>query len=397
MNLRRFVLRNIRGTAFRSVAVFLCALIVAGFTFATTVILRGAQQSLRVAVERLGADVVIVPEGIEARVESALLMGKPVSAWMPEQNLGKIAGIPGVAVASPQLFLASDPHAPYCSAPEAFLVAFDPQTDFTISPWLEERPSHPLSRGEVIGGSLVSAPEGGRGITLYGHPLTLAGKLRPTGAGLDQTLFFTFETAQDVLQALQRHAARPPEVPAHSISSILLKMAPQVDPTAASLRIIRDVPGVTPVESPDLFKAYRRQMTGLNRAMLTVLTTTWVLSVALIGLIFSMAANERRRELGVLRALGATRRFVLQSLLAEAALLGLGGGVAGIALAILVLYLFGTPIVSSLKVPFLFPSPLTLGALVAGGVALVLISVVLAALGPALKISAQEPALAMRE
>ncbi len=395
MKLVRFVLKNIRGTAFRSVAVTLCALVVAGFAFSTTVIIRGAQRSLQLAVERLGADMVIVPEGTATRMESALLMGVPVGAWMPEESLRKTAAMPGVAAASAQTYLATLHDLPFCSAPEVHLVAFDPATDFTITPWLQDRPGCELRRGEVIAGSLVSAPE--QRIMLYDRPLVLVGSLRPTGTGLDQTLFFTAGTAQDVLQTLQAQGIPLPEIPAHGVSSILVKMAPNVDLQAMALRILRDVPGATPLISPDLFQAFRRQMNGLLRAMLTVLTTTWVLSVVLIGLIFSMAANERRRELGVLRALGATRRFVLGSLLAEAGFLSLIGGSAGIALGILVLYLFGNPITSSLKVPFLLPPPLSLLALVAGGLALATVSVIVAALFPALRISRQDPAIAMRE
>jgi putative ABC transport system permease protein len=53
-----------------------------------------------------------------------------------------------------------------------------------------------------------------------------------------------------------------------------------------------------------------------------------------------MAANERRRELGVLRALGATRSFVFKSLVTEAGLLALMGGLVGTGMTALVIYLF---------------------------------------------------------
>ena len=67
-------------------------------------------------------------------------------------------------------------------------------------------------------------------------------------------------------------------------------------------------------------------MTGLLQTILIIMGITWALSVLLIGLVFSMAANERRKELGVLRALGATRLHIFKSLLAESSLLALIGG-----------------------------------------------------------------------
>jgi len=116
-----------------------------------------------------------------------------------------------------------------------------------------------------------------------------------------------------------------------------------------------------------------------------------------VGLVFSMAANERRRELGVLRAMGATRLFVLRCLLMEAGILALAGGGIGVTLTVLVVTLFRTLIIRSLNLPFLFPSFLALLAQIAGGLALALLSVTLAALVPAHRISFQDPAVAMRE
>ena len=72
MNLTQLARKNIAGGAFRSWVVALCALLVAGFALGTTLILCGAESSLRLAIEWLGADIVVVPEGTKTRVESAL-------------------------------------------------------------------------------------------------------------------------------------------------------------------------------------------------------------------------------------------------------------------------------------------------------------------------------------
>jgi putative ABC transport system permease protein len=138
-------------------------------------------------------------------------------------------------------------------------------------------------------------------------------------------------------------------------------------------------------------------MSGLQTGILIAMGTTLALSVVLIGLIFSMAANERRRELGVLRAMGATRRFVFQSLLTEAGLLALAGGVAGILLTVLVVYLFRQLIMVSLGIPFLLPSPVALLPQIVGGLLLAVVAATLAAMLPAYRISHLDPAIAMRE
>ena len=397
MNLGQFAWSNIKGSAFRSWVVFLCAMVVAGFSLSAVLIIRGAEDSLKLALNRLGADIIVVPEGAETKVESALLMGKPVKVWMPQDNLDKIARVPGVAVASPQLYLSSLSNASCCAVSDMFMVAFDPRTDFTIEPWLKQKLGHELRLGEAVGGSYVFTPEGEENIKLFGYFITLKGNLTPTGTGLDQTMFLTFETAQDIARISKTLAERPLEIPSNSISAILVKVQPGLDPRSVAVDILQKVPGVTPIESPNMFQAFRQQITGLLRGMLVILSITLALSLVLIGLIFSMAANERRREIGVLRALGATRSFVLRSILAEAVILAVDGGAVGIALACLATFLFRDLLVRSLGIPFLFPSMPSLVTLVGGGLVLALSGVTLAAFIPAYRVSRQDPALAMRE
>jgi putative ABC transport system permease protein len=278
-----------------------------------------------------------------------------------------------------------------------FMIAYDPSSDFTIQPWLKSNLGTSLRLGEVVGGSFISATEGDQNIQVYGYLVTLKENLEPTGTGLDQTMFLTFDTAYDIASKSGTQAASPLEIPADSISAALIKVKPESDPHAVAVQILQSVPGVTPIESANLFQSYRKQMTGLLKSILVILGVTWGLSVVLIALVFSMAANERRKELGVLRALGATRRFVFQSLLAEASLLAFFGGATGATVAGLAIFLFRNLIMTSLDIPFLLPSPGLLLLQIGAGLLLALFSVNLAAFLPAYRISRQDPAVAMRE
>jgi putative ABC transport system permease protein len=87
-----------------------------------------------------------------------------------------------------------------------FLIAYDPQTDFTISPWLKETVGETLKLGEAVGGTYVFVPEGEQNIKLYGYFITLKANMEPTGTGLDQSMFLTFETARDIARISQTMA-----------------------------------------------------------------------------------------------------------------------------------------------------------------------------------------------
>ncbi len=186
-------------------------------------------------------------------------------------------------------------------------------------------------------------------------------------------------------------------IPPGSISSVMVKVAPGADVHKVALQMLRDVVGVTPIESPSLFGTFREQMLGLLWGFLALLSLAWILSGILIGLVFSLAAHERQREMAVLRATEASRFFVLRSVLTEAVLLAGAGAVGGVAVGSFAVYMFKDYVAGSLKVPFLFPSLSNLLALFAAALGLSLLTAVMAAFPAAWRVSRREPALAMRE
>ena len=321
MNLLEFAWKNISGNSLRSWVVASCALVLAAFALFSTLLLRGAAMSLDLATQRLGADIVVVPEGAEAKMEGALLMGVPAQFWMPMENIEILAAIPGVEVVSPQVYLATLVGASCCSVSEMFMVAYDPETDFTVHPWLEKQLPGGLGLGEVIGGDYISATEGEDGILVYGNLVKLKGNFAPTGTGLDQSLFFTMETAAEMARVSLTKAVQPLVIPQDQVSAFMIKTKPGSNNEEIAVQIYRSIPGVFPIESAKLFQSSRLQLTSLLNIIVLMMALVWPLAILLIGIVYLMAANERRRELGVLRALGATSRYVFASLLAEAGLL----------------------------------------------------------------------------
>jgi putative ABC transport system permease protein len=397
LNTLRIALKNIKGNSFRSFAIFMCVMFLSIFLFSTTLMIKGAENSLNVGINRLGADILVVPVGAESRVESALLMGKPTDVWMPKSMMVKIAAVPGVDRVTPQIYLQSLFGAACCSVSEMFLMVYDPETDYVVTPWLKRALGRGLQTGEVFGGTYIFVPPGDKGIRLYGTEVTLKGNLEATGTGLDQTIFMTVDTARMLAEKSTVSAEQPLKVPDESISTVMVKVAPGVDRHKVTLAILRNVSGVTPIESPNLFGVYRQQMDGLLWGFFVIMIVIWGLAIVLIGLVFSLAANERRREIAVLRAVGATRFYAIKSILSEAALLALGAGLAGTILAAWGMFIFKDALAGSLRMPFLFPDIATLLILGGAGVALSLITVTLAAFIPAIRITGREPAIAMRE
>jgi len=397
MNQWKLVIKNILDNAFRSWVIFLCAALVSGFIIAATLIVRGSEKSLQLVLERLGADITVVPSGNQTLVESAILMGVPVSIWMPRSVVDEIAAIPGVDVVSPQLFLSTMRGASCCSVSDMFMVAYDPATDFTVRPWLEQELERDLRLGEGVGGTYISFSEGRDDILVYGYQIDLVGNLEATGSGLDQSLFFTYDTALEIARLSPMQAERALVISPDSVSTALVRLEEGVFPYQVAEEIEASIPGVDAITSASLFRDQKARVVSLLRSVTSLSILAWVMSLILIGLITTTATSARHQEIGVLRALGARRGSVIQILLMESALLTAAGAIVGIAFAMVAISLFRNLIVSLLEVPLFIPSPLSLAGLSLEVIVLSLASVFLAAFLPILRISSQEPASTIKE
>ena len=397
MNCLKLTLSHIEGSPFRSWLIFFSALMLSGLAIGTTLIVRGAQDSLEMALNRLGADIIVVPAGSEEGMENAFLMGVTLRIWMDEKVLDDVKSLPGVEAASPQIYLSTLRGAVCCAVPDLFLVAYDPETDFTLHPWLQNHLPNGLSAGNAIGGSLIFIPDGGDSIAIYGYGVGLQGNLEPTGTNIDQSMFFTMDTAQKIAETSITKAEQRLDIPVGKISAVMVKVGLDADPKQVATAIRQNIPGVSAVESSNLFTTHRANISSLLDYLVVVLGVVWLLSIALVALLFSMTVNERRREIAVMRALGAVQSDVLGLLLSEASFLALAGGVLGAGLFSAGIYLARNVIIDTMGFPFLFPSWAGLLGVVLLGLSVSLITVLLSAIGPVLRISRMEPAEAMRE
>jgi len=110
-----------------------------------------------------------------------------------------------------------------------------------------------------------------------------------------------------------------------------------------------------------------------------------------------MIVNERQREIGLLRAMGALRRQVFSLIMLEAVMITAAGGVLGLGIGAALLYSVKGLILEYLKLPYLLPPLPVLQELIVGAVLFSVITGLLASLLPAVLASKLEPYKAIRQ
>jgi putative ABC transport system permease protein len=395
MNIYSVAFKNLKRKAARTWLLFAIVTVVACTLFSATLFLRSIGNALRIGTYRLGADILVVPEGSENKAKAALLSGEPTNFLMDRSVLDRVRAVDGVKSATPQLFIKPASFT-CCFNVDVFLVAYDPETDFTVKPWLEKHLSRKPGLTEIITGREVPVIVGDA-IPFYGTNFTVVGTMEPTGMDFfDRSVFMSLDAAYAMAEASVAKSPMPLAIGRDKISTVLVQTRDDMTPDRVAIHIEHDIPGVKAVSSDKVISTVRSQLAGLMHVILVISMILWLIILLIMAFAFTMIVNERRRELGLLRAMGATKGNITTLILTEAAALSVAGGSVGIVGGfILLLSLKGT-LLHYLKLPYLFPSASTLVLLIAGALAIAAMTGLLSALLPAVSAFRQEPYEAIR-
>ncbi len=305
------------------------------------------------------------PRVRRTRPKSALLSGEPTQFLMDRSILDRVRAIEGVKSATPQLFVKPTSFT-CCFNVDVFLVAFDPDTDFTVKPWLEKNLNRKLGSNEIITGRNVPVIAGDK-IPFFGTTFTVAGTMEATGMDFfDRAVFMSLDAAYQMAENSKTKAIQPIEIGRDQISTVLVQVKDDFTPDRAAIRIEHDISGVKALVSDTIISTVRKQLSGLIKAILIISVILWAIVLLIMAFAFYMIVNERRREIGILRAMGANRGHIAAIILNEAVLLSATGGAAGIVLGYVLLISFKDLMLHYLKLPYLFPATPELIMLTAG-------------------------------
>lgn len=356
-------------------------------------------QGLALSRERLGADAILMPKYSNAKGDDLLFTAIPENIYMPIEVVEQAKQLDGVAAMSPQFYCQT--LALGCCDPgeEARIIGYDSETDFILKPYLDEEHQNGINQEQVIVGNAYEDEDlVGMNYMILGRIFKVVSVLQPTGTGMDSTFFMDWRVAQDMClesEVLRENWTK--RDPHDYISVIMIKFEEGTDPDAFVRQVEESGMECKALLTGDTISDLQSQLEITMKVMFALWAASLLIAVlSLVGR-FNALAKERKKEIGLLRAIGLKKNQVFSLIIGETCTMALLGGLLGSAVALICM----DPVIEALKGAFkLSPSVWNTSLALLCGAAGLVLAVVLgfaAAVTPAWKSASMDPQAAITQ
>jgi len=388
--------KNIKNKPARSYGMMVLTGVLCFILFFGSFMIYSLKRGISSLSDRMGADIIVVPEGYDSKVTGAILRGEPNSFFFDRAVEDRVKAVEGVEKTAPQLFLATL-SASCCSFPIQ-IIGIDFNSDFTVAPWLEKQVGLPLKEGEIIVGNNVEGNIHAE-VKFFSRPFKIKGRLAKTGMGFDNTVFMSIEQAKALAVEFEKTLQTPDAGRENMISSVMVRVKRGESPEEVLKRLRAEFKsdGIYPILSKQMMSEVSKNMEGMLIYVYVLIGLLWLLAFCVLTLVYSVAIKERKREFAMLRILGTTKSKLRNIFISEVFIINLIGASIGTAFGVICALLFAPAVGNSLKMPFLQPSAVVLIMLAAASILAGTFLGPLSSLFSLIKMSAAEPALLLRE
>ena len=314
----RLIFGNLRHKALRTIVTLLGLALATGTMFSLLAFQRGYERGLKDELAQLGAEILVVPKGCPYDAASLALHGANWPCYLKESYLSQVAQTRGVAIAAPVLMAASQGR-------DREIVVGITRDYLQLRPLWKIQGQFPANRGEVLLGAEAARRANAKvGQTIHNSLLKtnfqVSGILEPVAAPDDDFTFMQLAEAQEGLRQ-QGH-----------LTHLLVKLQDphRLEQTVQALRGCEAGMQMNIVPLAHLFETIRRVSAAAQYLLAGIAAIAFLVGGSALANTMLMAVLERTREIGVLRAVGASRQQIFSLFLAECLLLGLVGAVLGL-------------------------------------------------------------------
>jgi putative ABC transport system permease protein len=257
------------------------------------------------------------------------------------------------------------------------------QEEIRLKKWWKVHGDMPKSREEVLLGNEVAVrlfKSTGDTLSIKGVNVRISGVLDETGSQDDFLILGDLTLVQEVMKkpgaiSLIEVSAYCNTCPIEDIVSQISKMLPHAKVTAIKQTL------QTKMEALDHFKKFSIGISSMVLLIGSLIVFTNMMA----------SVNERKREIGIFRAIGFRKSHIIQIIFLEALIVGLIAGMVGYLFGLGISYIIG-PVVTGMKGGKFFIDPI----LAIGAISLSAVIGILSSIYPAIHASKMDPTMALK-
>lgn len=398
MKFRLLPFKNIVNQPVRSFALIMMVMLLSMSMLGGTLITQSLRRGLNSLETRLGADVIVVPDEAASKkdLESILLDGVPGYFYMDRKYYDEIANKEGIRKISAQYYLAST-KAGCCSMPIQ-IIGYDPDTDFTVTPWIKENGADRPGMYEIVAGYDINSDIGGT-IRFFDRECKVVAKLDKTGTQLDNAVYTGYDTIKALIDASKENSFKffSEQNPDDIVSSILIDVEDGYDIQSVVDDINVHEKKVQAVATKNMLSGVSDSLGGISDVTRILVVTLWILILIILIIYFSSMIHVRRKEFAILRVMGVSQKMMAKIVFMESIIISVVGAMAGMILTVIMIYPFSNLISQQTGLPFLTPSAGNVAVNVAVTFLVIVAAGTLTAAYEALSLSKTDAGLVLRE
>ena len=385
---KSLALANIKRKPYRTAALTVLVALASGALFGTLLLTASIKGGLKGINTRIGADLMIVPEGYEAQAEGVLLSGEPSYFYMDKAIERTIGEVQGVAAVTSQFYLTSLSES-CCDFPIQ-IIGFDPSSDFIIKSWARKKVLNTSGDEIILAGSNIITEK--NTVRFFEHTHNVTARLAKSGTGMDNVIYTDIKSLQKIFDDAKAKGFGfiSDGDTKNKTSVIFVKLAAGAKQDSTAARIKGAVPGVQIIQSGKFVSGLMESISSFLVFLYAVSILIILITVLTLSIVFTLSINERLREFSILRVLGADFPKLRAIVFTEAGILGTIGAVIGIFLSALILLPFNLLISQKLDMPFLLSEPVQIVLFAIITFAILIAACLVAAVSGAIKVSKNE-------
>lgn len=361
----------------------------------------GVMQGVTKSEQQGGADVMAVPSDALQYISDTELLytGAPATVYMSADIVDTIASAEGVKQVSAQFFGQTLNKGCCSTTGETRLIGIDKNTDFVVTGLVGADAVAALDERSVIVGAGVGGVYNNE-LTIYNEKYNVVGVMAETGTEFDASIVGTIDQVRNISRSMEgfEHFWEKHGDPSGLVSCVMIELDDENPDALTRVNAKINLSGIaSPLVRSEIVDKSRNQLKSVFLLLLVAAIIMVVVTLLQLFARFYSSVWDRKSELALYRAVGASKADLKSLIIGEMGVLVGAGLIAGIILSFIAQAGLLGVMQDSLAFPYVSLGALPVIGLVIGTVVVFAIVSIISIVWPLDQIGKLDPSMAMQQ